>query len=65
MGIMLAMLLVSTVSAMVLAGAFELKDIYNCQDVDGLRFEDELERIGYKGKKAPASIPKSRKLSAD
>jgi len=35
----------------VLAGAFELKDIYNCQDVDGMRFEDELERIGYKGKK--------------
>lgn len=35
----------------VLAGAFELSDIYDCQDVDGLRFEDELERIGYKGSK--------------
>ena len=43
----------------VLAGAFQLKDIYNCTDVDGTRLEDELERIGYKGKKR-AVIPNAR-----
>lgn len=35
----------------VIAGAFKLEDIYDCKDVDGHRFEDELERIGYKGSK--------------
>ncbi len=35
----------------VLAGAFTLEDIYDCTDADGLRFEDELDRIGYKGSK--------------
>ncbi len=33
----------------VLAGAFKLTEIYDCRDVDGIRLEDELERIGYKG----------------
>lgn len=43
----------------VLAGAFQLQDIYNCTDVDGKRFEDELERIGFKGKKR-ATVPDAR-----
>ena len=43
----------------VLAGAFDLQEIYNNTDVAGLRLEDELERIGYKGAK-PAAPPEAR-----
>ncbi|HIG41049.1 MAG TPA: Zn-dependent hydrolase [Gammaproteobacteria bacterium] len=43
----------------VVAGAFELNDIYDCRDADGLRFVDELSRIDYKGNK-PATIPNAR-----
>ncbi len=43
----------------VVAGAFELKEIYDCTDSNGIRLEDELQRIGYKGNKQ-ASPPKAR-----
>jgi beta-ureidopropionase / N-carbamoyl-L-amino-acid hydrolase len=43
----------------VLAGAFKLEEIYNATDTDGLRFEDELVRIGYKGSR-PAVAPRAR-----
>ncbi len=43
----------------VLAGAFPIEDIYNATDSDGLRFEDELERIGYRGTK-PAGVPSAK-----
>ncbi len=43
----------------VLAGAFELDDIYDCIDSQGRRFEDELERIGYKGAK-PVQPPEAK-----
>ncbi len=43
----------------VIAGAFALNDIYNCTDNQGLRFEDELERIGYKGTR-PVQIPQAK-----
>lgn len=35
----------------VVAGRFEAQWVYDKEDVDGLRYEDELERIGYKGQK--------------
>ena len=43
----------------VVAGAFNLDDIYDCTDANGLRFEDELQRIGYKGNKL-ATAPQAK-----
>lgn len=35
----------------VLAGAFEIDEVYKIKDMDGISYGDELARIGYKGKK--------------
>jgi N-carbamoyl-L-amino-acid hydrolase len=40
---------VAMMASGVWGGAFELDEIYGLTDEDGIRVEDELERIGYKG----------------
>lgn len=35
----------------VLAGVFDIADVYQIKDMDGISYEDELTRIGYKGRK--------------
>ncbi len=41
----------------VFCGAFSLQHAYDAKDVDGLRVEDELRRIGYLGDEVPGQHP--------
>lgn len=51
---------VSMMASGVWSGAFDLDEIYDLTDADGIRVEDELERIGYKG-----SVPAAPQESYD